>query len=114
LSDPVQIAFDIVALIAFVVFTALSLTLAGSMKGSALKRGFLFASMAGLVHISGNILTVVGDFGLVGSALPLLAFSLIQAMFAVLLALAVQSFFPSWYRAFKKSPGNPPLAGFSP
>jgi hypothetical protein len=95
------------------IFTVLTFTLAKSMKGSALKRGFSFAGIAGLVHIVGNFLTVAGDFGLVGSALPLLAFSLIQALFAVLLALAVQSFFPSWYRAFKKSAGNPPLPGLS-
>jgi hypothetical protein len=113
LNDPVQVGFDIVALIAFIVFTTLSVTLAWSMKGSALKRGFSFASVAGLTHIIGNLLTVLGDFGLIGSALPLLAFSIIQALFAVLLALAVQSFFPSWYKAFKKSTSNPPMPGFS-
>jgi hypothetical protein len=104
-------AFDLVALGAFMIFTALTFTLARSMKGSGIRRGFSFAGIAGLVHIIGNFLTLAGDFGLVGSALPLLAFSLIQALFAVLLALAVQSFFPSWYRAFKKSAANPPLPG---
>jgi hypothetical protein len=113
LSDFVQITFDLVALGAFMIFTMLSFTLARSLKGSALRRGFSFAGLAGLVHLTGNFLTIVGDFGVVGSALPLLAFSLIQALFAVLLALAVQSFFPSWYRAFKKSPGTPPLPGLS-
>lgn len=113
LTDPVQIVFDLVALGAFVVFTWLCLALARSMKGSGLKRGFSFASVAGLVHIAGNSLTVAGDFGLVGSDLPLLSFSLIQALFAVLLALAVQSFFPAWYKAFKQSSGNPPLSGLS-
>jgi len=95
------------------IFTVLTFTLAKSMKGSGLKRGFSFAGIAGLVHLIGNSLTVMGDFGVVGSALPLLAFSLIQALFAILLALAVQSFFPSWYRAFKKSANNPPLPGLS-
>jgi hypothetical protein len=113
LSDPVQIAFDLVALGAFMIFTGLSFTLARSLKGSGLKRGFSFAGLAGLVHLAGNFLTVLGDLGAIAAALPLLAFSLIQALFAVLLALAVQSFFPSWYRAFKKSPGNPPLPGLS-
>ncbi len=94
------------------IFTGLSFTLTRSLKGSALRRGFSFAALAGLVHLAGNALTVLGDFGAITSALPLLAFSLIQALFAVLLALAVQSFFPSWYRAFKKSPGKPPLPGF--
>jgi hypothetical protein len=79
------------------------------MKGSGLRRGFSFAGIAGLVHLIGNSLNVIGDFGLVGSALPPLAVSLIQALFAVLLALAVQSFFPAWYRAFKKSSNNPLL-----
>ena len=109
LTDLVQITFDLIAMIAFVVFTALSLTLVGSMKGSALKRGFWFASIAGIVHVVGNLLTVIGDFGLVASNIPMIAFSTIQALFAVLLALAVQSFFPSWYKAFKKSTGNSPL-----
>jgi len=112
MSDPVQIALDVLALVAFIVFAALSMTLAKSMKGSALRRGFSLASLAGVVHIVGNLLNVMGDFGLVSSSIPLVAFSVIQALFAILLALAVQSFFPSWYKAFKKSSGNSPLPGF--
>lgn len=112
MSDPVQITFDLVALGAFVIFTTLSFALAKSMKGSGLRRGFSFAGIAGLVHLIGNSFNVIGDFGLVGSALPLLAFSLIQALFAVLLAIAVQSFFPAWYRAFKKDAGKTPFLGF--
>ena len=107
LSDLVQVTFDVIAMIAFVVFTALSLTLVGSMKGSALRRGFRFGSIAEIVHVVGDLLRVMGDFGVVASAIPTIAFSVIQALFAVLLALAVQSFFPSWYKAFKKSAGNP-------
>jgi hypothetical protein len=113
LSDPVQITFDLVALGAFMIFTVLCFALTRSLKGSAIRRGFLFAGVAGLVHLIGNSLNVIGDFGLVNSALPLLAFSLIQALFAVLLALSVQSFFPAWYRAFKKSSNNSPLPGLS-
>jgi len=112
MSDPVQIALDVLALVAFIVFAGLSMKLAKSMKGSALRRGFSFASTAGVVHIVGNLLNVMGDFGIVSASIPLIAFSVIQALFAILLALAVQSFFPSWYKAFKKSSGNPPLPGF--
>lgn len=108
MADSLQITLDLVALGAVIAFTGLSLRLAGSLKGSALKRGFFLASLAGLVHTVGNVLTVAGDFGFVASGLPTLVFSLIQASFMILLTLAVQSFFPAWYRAFKKSPGNPP------
>ena len=110
MTDPVQMTFDLVALGAFAAFTLFSFRLAVSMKGSGLKKGFTFAGTAGLVHIVANSLTVAGDFGLVETSLPLLAFSVIQALFAVLLALAVQSFFPAWYKAFKKDADK--LPGF--
>ena len=108
MTDSLQITLDLVALGAVIVFTGLSFRLASSLKGSTLRRGFFLASLAGLVHTSGNLLTVAGDFGIVASDLPTLVFSLIQASFMILLALAVQSFFPAWYRAFKKGPSNPP------
>jgi len=108
LTDAVQLSFDLIALTAFIAFTGLCVTLARSLKGSGLRRGFTFASIAGLVHLIGNFLTLLGDLALVGSAIPLLAFSLIQAAFAVLLALAVQSFFPAWYKSFRKDSGKMP------
>ena len=108
MTDAVQITFDIVALAAFLVFTALSWILARSMKGSALKRGFSLAGTAGLVHLVANMLTVAGDFGIISSAIPLLGFAIIQSLFAILLALSVRSFFPAWYKGLKKSIGSLP------
>ncbi len=114
MADTVQISLDLIALLAVTIFAGLSLTLARALKGSGLKRGFLLASIAGFVHLVANTVTVAGDLGLVGSDAPLLLFSMIQAVFMILLVLAVRSFFPTWYKAFKKPSGgfaNPP--GFS-
>ncbi len=112
-ADPVQIALDSVALIAVTMFTVLSATLARSLSGSGLKRGFFLASIAGIVHLTANSFTLMGDLGLVDSNAPILAFSLVQALFMVLLALAVRSFFPVWYKGFKNRSDTPPPPGLS-
>jgi hypothetical protein len=102
LADPLVVALDLVAVVAVLAFALLCLTLSRGLQGSALRRGFTFAGLAGLVHVTANILQVAGDFGVVASGIPPVVFSGIQAVFFVILALAVRSFFPVWYRAFKK------------
>jgi NADH:ubiquinone oxidoreductase subunit H len=102
LADALVVTLDLVAVVAVLAFAALCLTLSRSLQGSALRRGFTFAGLAGLVHFIANILQVVGDFGLVASEVPPVVFSGIQAVFFVMMALAVRSFFPVWFRAFKK------------
>ena len=101
-----MITLDLVAVVAVSAFASLCLTLSRGLQGSALRRGFTFAGLAGLVHVAGNILQVAGDFGLVASEVPPAVFSGIQAVFFVILALAVRSFFPVWYGAFKKGGGQ--------
>ncbi len=97
-----MIALDLIAVVAVFAFAALCLALSQGLKGSALKRGFTFAGLAGLVHVVGNALQIAGDLGLVASEIPPVVFSAIQAVFFVMMALAVRSFFPVWYPAFKK------------
>ena len=65
-----MIALDLVAVVAVLAFASLCLTLSPGLQGSALRRGFTFAGLAGLVHVVANILQVVGDFGLVASDVP--------------------------------------------
>jgi hypothetical protein len=102
LVDALVVTLDLIAVVAVLAFAFLCLTLSRGLQGSALRRGFTFAGLAGLVHVVGNLLQVAGDFGLVASEFPPVVFSGIQAVFFVMLALAVRSFFPVWYRAFKK------------
>jgi hypothetical protein len=103
LSDALVVTLDLVAVVAVLAFAFLCLTLSRGLQGSSLRRGFTFAGLAGLFHVAGNVLQVAGDFGLVASEVPPVVFSGIQAVFFVMMALAVRSFFPVWYRAFKKS-----------
>ncbi len=107
LSGTVGTVLDLVAVVAVLAFTSLSVTLARNLKGTALRRGFTLAGLAGLVHLTANLLQVAGDFGLVASEVPPLVFSSIQVVFMVMMALAVQSFFPVWYKAFKKAASHP-------
>lgn len=101
-----MIFLDLVAVVAVLAFSSLCLTLSRGLQGSALRRGFTFAGVAGLVHVAANLLQVAGDFGLVASEVPPVVFSGIQAVFFVIMALAVRSFFPIWFRAFKKGGGQ--------
>jgi hypothetical protein len=112
LTDALVVTLDLIAVVAVLSFASLCLTLSRGLQGSALKRGFMFAGLAGLVHVVANMLQIAGDFGLVASEVPPVVFSGIQAVFFVILALAVRSFFPVWYRAFKK--GGSPTFGVNP
>jgi hypothetical protein len=60
LLDALAVGLDLVAVVAVLEFTAFCLTLSRVLQGSALKRGFTLAGLAGLVHIVGNFLQVSG------------------------------------------------------
>src|SRR5215472_10780925 len=107
MTDSVQLTLDVVAFGAVVAFSSLCVVLAAGLKDSALRRGFVLAASAGFIHSAGNTLNILGDLAILGSNVPSLTFSIIQAVFMILLAAAVRSFFPSWYRAFKKTAKTP-------
>lgn len=116
--DTVAIALDVVAIGAVLVFTCLCLILSRGLMGTGLRRGFVLAAIAGFVQISGNAIQFAVDLGFTSSRLPAATFSGIQVLFLVLMALAVQSFFPVWFKSFKNE-NNPQgqsreEAGFSP
>jgi hypothetical protein len=113
LTDALVLTLDLIAVVAVLAFASLCLTLSRGLQGSGLRRGFTFAGLAGLVHVAGNVSQVAGDFGLVASEVPPVVFSGIQAVFFVMMALAVRSFFPVWYRAFKKG-GSQAFGGSMP
>ena len=54
--DFIIVSFDALAIIAVSAFTSLSLMLANGLRGSGLRRGFTLASLAGMVHIAGNLM----------------------------------------------------------
>src|SRR5215472_3593796 len=108
MTDSVQLTLDIVAFGAVVAFSSLCIMLARGLKDSALKRGFVLAASAGFIHSVGNTLNILGDLAILGSNVPSLTFSIIQAVFMILLAATVRSFFPTWYRAFRKASQTPP------
>jgi len=58
LLDALAVGLDLVAVVAVLAFTAFCLTLSPVLQGSALKRGFTLAALAGLVHIVGSLLQV--------------------------------------------------------
>ncbi len=103
LPDMLVVSLDLIAVFAVLAFATLCLALSRGLHGSALRRGFTFAGIAGAIHVVGNLLQVAGDFGFVASEVPPVVFSAIQAVFFVMMALAVRSFFPAWYKNFKKS-----------
>jgi len=106
--DTVAIAFDVLALGAVLVFTCLCLILSRGLYGSGLRRGFVIAAVAGFVQVSGTSMQFVVDLGFVGSRIPATIFSGVQVLFLVLMAFAVQSFFPEWFKSFRKEPNPPP------
>ncbi len=105
--DTVAIALDVVAIGAVLVFTCLSLILSRGLSGTGLRRGFVLAAIAGFVQISGTSTQFAVDLGFTSSRLSPTIFSGVQVLFLVLMALAVQSFFPVWFRSFKND-NNPP------
>jgi len=104
--DTVAIAFDVLALGAVLVFTCLCLILSRGLSGSGLRRGFVIAAVAGFVQVTGSSMQFIVDLGFVGSRLPTTVFSGVQVLFLILMAFAVQSFFPEWFKSFRKEP-NP-------
>ena len=105
--DTVAIAFDVLALGAVLVFTCLCLILSRGLYGSGLRRGFVIAAIAGFVQVTGTAMQFVVDLGFLASRLPATVFSGVQVLFLILMAVAVQSFFPEWFKSFRKEP-NPP------
>jgi hypothetical protein len=105
--DTVAVALDVIAIGAVLVLTTLSLILSRGLNGTGLKRGFALTAVAGFVQIIGSSTQFAVDLGFTSSRLPTNIFSGIQVLFLVLLALAVQSFFPVWFKSFKSDP-NPP------
>lgn len=83
------------------VLTTLSLILSRGLNGTGLRRGFALTAVAGFVQIVGSSTQFAVDLGFTSSRLPANIFEGIQVLFLVLLALAVQSFFPVWFKSFK-------------
>jgi hypothetical protein len=104
--DTVAVALDVIAIGAVLVLTTLSLILSRGLNGTGLRRGFTLTAVAGFVQIIGSSTQFAVDLGFTSSRLPTNIFSGIQVLFLVLLALAVQSFFPVWFKSFKADP-NP-------
>ncbi len=105
--DTVAVALDVIAIGAVLVLTTLSLILSRGLNGTGLRRGFTLTAVAGFVQIVGSATQFAVDLGFTSSRLPTNIFSGIQVLFLVLLALAVQSFFPVWFKSFKGD-SNPP------
>ncbi len=105
--DAVAIALDVVALGAVLVFTSLCLILSRGLFGSGLRRGFVLAAIAGFVQLIGTSTQFAVDLGFDASRLPATVFSGVQVLFLVLMALAVQSFFPVWFRSFRGENATP-------
>ena len=99
--DTVAVALDVIAIGAVLVLTTLSLILSRGLNGTGLRRGFALTAVAGFVQIIGSSTQFAVDLGFTSSRLPTNIFSGIQVLFLVLLALAVQSFFPVWFKSFK-------------
>ena len=99
--DAVAIALDVVAIGAVLVFTSLCLILSRGLFGTGLRRGFVLAAVAGFVQLIGTSTQFAVDLGFDASRLPATVFSGVQVLFLVLMALAVQSFFPVWFRSFR-------------
>ena len=113
--DAVAIALDVVALGAVLVFTSLCLILSRGLFGTGLRRGFVLAAVAGFVQLIGTSTQFAVDLGFDASRLPTTVFSGVQVLFLVLMALAVQSFFPVWFRSFRNeniTPSQREDAGF--
>jgi hypothetical protein len=106
--DIVAVALDVIAIGAVLVLTTLSLILSRGLNGTGLRRGFALTAVAGFVQIIGSATQFAVDLGFTISRLPANIFSGIQVLFLVLLALAVQSFFPVWFKSFKgdSNPSN--------
>ncbi|OLD13017.1 MAG: hypothetical protein AUI93_01945 [Crenarchaeota archaeon 13_1_40CM_3_52_10] len=104
--DTVAVALDVIAIGAVLVLTTLSLILSRGLNGTGLRRGFALTAVAGFVQIIGSATQFAVDLGFTSSRLPTNIFSGIQVLFLVLLALAMQSFFPVWFKSFK-SDNNP-------
>jgi hypothetical protein len=108
--DAIAIALDVVAIGAVLVFTSLCLILSRGLFGTGLRRGFVLAAVAGFVQLIGTSTQFAVDLGFDASRLPATVFSGVQVLFLVLMALAVQSFFPVWFRSFRGetvTPGQP-------
>ena len=105
--DTIAVALDVIAIGAVLVLTTLSLILSRGLNGTGLRRGFALTAVAGFVQIIGSATQFAVDLGFTSSRLPPNIFSGIQVLFLVLLALAVQSFFPVWFKSFKGDT-NPP------
>ncbi len=99
--DIVAVALDVIAIGAVLVLTTLSLILSRGLNGTGLRRVFALTAVAGFVQIVGSSTQFAVDLGFTSSRLPANIFSGIQVLFLVLLALAVQSFFPVWFKSFK-------------
>jgi len=105
--DTVAVALDVIAIGAVLVLTTLSLILSRGLNGTGLRRGFALTAVAGFVQIIGSATQFAVDLGFTSSRLPPNIFSGIQVLFLVLLALAVQSFFPVWFKSFKGDSNAP-------
>jgi len=105
--DTVAVALDVIAIGAVLVLTTLSLILSRGLNGTGLRRGFALTAVAGFVQIIGSATQFAVDLGFTSSRLPTNIFSGIQVLFLVLLALAVQSFFPVWFKSFKGDSNSP-------
>ncbi|TMI20582.1 hypothetical protein E6H31_08615 [Candidatus Bathyarchaeota archaeon] len=105
--DTVAVALDVIAIGAVLVLTTLSLILSRGLTGTGLRRGFALTAVAGFVQIIGSATQFAVDLGFTSSRLPTNIFSGIQVLFLVLLALAVQSFFPVWFKSFKGDSNTP-------
>ena len=105
--DPVAIALDVVAIGAVLVFTSLCLILSRGLFGSGLRRGFVLAAIAGFVQLIGTSTQFAVDLGFDASRIPANLLSAVDVLFLVLMALAVQSFFPVWFRSFRNENVTP-------
>ena len=105
--DTIAVALDVIAIGAVLVLTTLSLILSRGLNGTGLRRGFALTAVAGFVQIIGSSTQFAVDLGFTSSRLPPNIFSGIQVLFLVLLALAVQSFFPVWFKSFKGDSNSP-------
>src|SRR5438309_12026762 len=105
--DTIAVALDVIAIGAVLVLTTLSLILSRGLNGTGLRRGFALTAVAGFVQIIGSSTQFAVDLGFTSSRLPPNIFSGIHFLFLVLLALAVQSFFPVWFKSFKGDSNAP-------
>jgi hypothetical protein len=105
--DTVAVALDVIAIGAVLVLTTLSLILSRGLNGTGLRRGFALTALAGIVQLIGSSTQFALDLGFSISRLPANIFAGIQVLFLVLLALAVQSFFPVWFKSFKSGANDP-------